>query len=219
MVNTDFIMTNTSNFDNQLINNLIDESVNYSYDNRDTSWIGSRFEKLIYLQNDERGKWGEKFLFDLIMRVSKIESKWDGDCNTNPEDGGIYDILVNPTRKLRTEAKTAFSHDSDSEARNWQHENIYAKSVWDKLVFLDVDYDKLYLTVLTPENMEYLFKNEKDPILGKKATLRKAQEDKWKFDCSPVTIKNAIDAGYTFCYNIDNPDVQGVADHLVKHFG
>ena len=212
-------MTTPSSLDNQLINNLIDESVEEAYNNRDMSWVGSKFERLITLSNDERGYWGEKFLFDLIMRVAKIESKWDGDCNTRPADGGIYDILVNLTRKLRTEAKTAFSFNSDSNARNWQHENIYSKSVWDKLLFLDVDYDRLYITVLTPENMKYLFKNEKDPILGKKATLREAQKDKWKFDFSSVTVKNAIDAGYTFCYNVDNPDVQGVADHLVKHFG
>ena len=212
-------MTISSSFDNQLINNLIRESVEEAYNDRDISWVGSEFEKLVILNNDKRGKWGEKFLFNLIMRVAKIESRWDGDCNTRPEDGGIYDILVNLSRKLRTEAKTAFSFDSDSDSRNWQHENIYAKSVWDKLVFLDVDYDRLYITVLTPENMEYLFKNEKDTILGKKATLREAQKDKWKFDFSSVTVKNAIDAGYTFCYNIDNPDIQGVADHLVKHFG
>ena len=212
-------MTISSSFDNQLINNLIRESVEEAYNDRDISWVGSEFENLVILNNDKRGKWGEKFLFNLIMRVAKIESRWDGDCNTRPEDGGIYDILVNLSRKLRTEAKTAFSFDSDSDSRNWQHENIYAKSVWDKLVFLDVDYDRLYITVLTPENMEYLFKNEKDPILGKKATLREAQKDKWKFDFSSVTVKNAIDAGYTFCYNIDNPDIQGVADHLVKHFG
>ena len=207
MVNTDFIMT---------IRTILNETIKESVDNSNDSWKGSVFEPLTTRSNDERGKWGEKFLFRIINEEAKIESTWEGDCNTRPEDGGTYDILVNLNKKLQNEVKTAFSC---ANSANWQHENIYAKSVWDKLTFVDVDYDRIYITVLTPENMEYLFKNEKDPILGKKATLREAQEDKWKFDFSRVTIKNAIDAGYTFCYNVDNPDDQGVVDHLVKHFG
>jgi len=67
--------------------------------------------------------------------------------------------------------------------------------------------------------MEILFRNEKDPIFGKKATLRESQEDKWKFDFSRVTVSNAIAAGYTFCYDVNNPDDQGLVEHLLKHFG
>ena len=198
------------------VRSILNETIKESVDNSKDSWKGSVFEPLTKLSNDERGKWGEKFLFRVINEVAKIESTWEGDCNTRPEDGGTYDILVNLIKKLQNEVKTAFSC---ANSANWQHENIYAKSVWDKLTFVDVDYDRIYITVLTPKNMEYLFKNEQDPILGKKATLREAQEDKWKFDFSRVTVQNAIDAGYTFCYNVDNPDDKGVIDHLVKHFG
>ena len=195
-----------------ILENSIEEAVNAS----PNSWKGSTFERLTKLSNDERGKWGERFLFNVILRVAEIESTWDGDCNTRPEDGGTYDILVNLAKKLKNEVKTAFSCTTSA---NWQHENIYAKSVWDKLTFVDVDYDRIFITVLTPENMVNLFNNEKDPILGKKATLREAQEDKWKFDFLRVTVSKAIAAGYTFCYDINNPDDNGLVNHLIKHFG
>ena len=198
------------------VRSILDETIKEAVDNSNDSWKGSPFESLTKLTNDERGRWGEKFLFRIIKEVAKIASTWDGDCNTRPEDGGTYDILVNLIRKLKNEVKTAFSCESSA---NWQHENIYAKSVWDKLTFVDVDYDKIYITVLTPANMAVLFQNKQDPILGKKATLRESQEDKWKFDFSRKTLANAIKAGYTFTYDYNNPDDEGLISHLIKHFG
>ncbi len=197
------------------VRTILDETIKEAIDNSSDSWKGSPFELLIGITNDERGRWGEKFLFRIIKESAGIDSTWDGDCNTRPKDGGTYDILVNLIRKLKNEVKTAFSCTSSA---NWQHENIYAKSVWDKLTFVDVDYDKIYISVLTPENMEYLFRNERDPVLGKKATLRESQQDKWKFDFSRATVKNAIAAGYTFCYDYNNPDDAGLIAHLLKHF-
>jgi hypothetical protein len=194
---------------------ILDDSINAAVENSSDAWKGSIFYCLTLLTNDERGKWGESFLFDIITKLAEIESSWDGDCNTRPEDGGTYDILVNLLKKLKNEVKTAFSC---AKSANWQHENIYAKSVWDKLTFVDVDYDKIYITVLTPANMATLFENKQDPILGKKATLRESQQDKWKFDFSRVTMANAIAAGYTFCYDVNNPDDEGVVKHLLKHF-
>jgi len=198
------------------VRTILDETIKEAIDNSNDSWKGSPFEPLTRLTNDERGKWGENFLFRIITEVAKIESTWDGDCNTRPEDGGTYDILVNLIKKLKNEVKTAFSCESSA---NWQHENIYAKSVWDKLTFCDVDYSKIYITVLMPSNMTYLFQDKQDPILGKKATLREAQEDKWKFDYSRRTLANSIKAGYTFVYDYYNPDDVGVVSFLLKHFG
>jgi hypothetical protein len=198
------------------VRTILNETIKEAVENSKKEWKGSIFFPLIELTNDERGKWGEKFLFRIINEVAKIDSTWEGDCNTRPEDGGTYDILVNLIKKLKNEVKTAFSC---SKYGQWQHENIYAKSVWDKLTFVDVDYDKIYITVLTPKNMEYLFRNEVDPILGKKATLRESQEDKWKFDFSRVTINKAIAVGYTFCYDVNNPANDfGLVEHLLKHF-
>jgi len=67
--------------------------------------------------------------------------------------------------------------------------------------------------------MALLFENKQDPILGKKATLRESQEDKWKFDYSRKTLANSIAAGYTFTYDYNNPDDEGLVAHLLKHFG
>lgn len=181
-------------------------------------WTGSPFEPLTTRTPDERGRWGEEFLFVIISAVAGIESTWNGDSNVRPKDGGTYDILVNLMKRLRNEVKTAFCCSKGARPL-WQHENIYAKSVWDKLTFVDVDYDKIYITVLTPSNMAHIFNDEVDPILGKKATLREAQEDKWKFDYSRTTLANSIKAGYTFVWDYYNPDDEGVVNHLLKHFG
>ena len=201
---------------NVTVRSIIDETIQEAVDNASDLWKGSPFEPLIKLTNDERGRWGEKFLFRSINEVAKIESRWDGDSNTRPEGGGTYDILVNLTKRLKNEVKTAFCCEKSA---NWQHENNYAKSVWDKLTFCDVDYSKVYITVLMPSNMTYLFQNKRDPLLGKKATLREAQEDKWKFDYSRRTLANSIKAGYTFVYDYYNPDDMGVVSFLLKHFG
>lgn len=198
------------------IHTILGETILEAVETSSKEWKDSPFEPLTLITNDERGRWGEKFLFRIITEVAKINSKWDGDSNTRPEDGGTYDILVNLTKRLKNEVKTAFCC---SKSASWQHENIYAKSVWDKLTFVDVDYDKIYITILMPTNMEYLFRNEQDPILGKKATLRESQQDKWKFDYSRKTLANSIKAGYTFIYDYNNPDDEGIVEHLLKHFG
>jgi hypothetical protein len=184
--------------------------------NTNKAWKGSPFEFMYGWSNDERGKFGEEWLLSVCQDVANLKCQWDGDSNTRPIDGGTYDMIINLIKRLTTEIKTAMSCASSA---NWQHENIYAKSVWDKLTFLDFDYDKIYITVLMPSNMTYLFQNEQDPILGKKATLRESQEDKWKFDYSRRTLANSIKAGYTFTYDWNNPDDAGLIAHLLKHFG
>ena len=185
-------------------------------ENTSKVWEGSPFEFMSNWSNDERGKFGEEWLFTVCMEVANLKCQWDGDRNTRPKGGGTYDLIVNLIKRLKNEVKTAMCCDSSA---NWQHENIYAKSVWDKLTFLDFDYDKIYITVLLPSNMTYLFRNESDPILGKKATLRESQQDKWKFDYSRRTVANSIKAGYTFTYDWNNRDDAGLVAHLLKHFG
>ena len=103
------------------VRSILDETIKEAVDNSSDYWKGSPFEPLTQLTNDERGRWGEKFLFRTINEVAKIQSSWDGDCNTRPEDGGTYDILVNLAKKLKNEVKTAFSCEPSA---NWQHENI-----------------------------------------------------------------------------------------------
>jgi hypothetical protein len=198
------------------VRTILDETIKEAIQNRSSFWVGSPFEKLIQLTNDERGHWGENWIYNTIVKCVKIESTWNGNSNTNASDG-TYDMLVNLLLKLRTELKTASR--GTGKRPNWQHENIYAKNVWDRLLFVDLDYDVIYVTILEPKNMEIAFTNQKDPILGKKASLRKDQKDKWKFDFSNTTIKNAIAAGYTFRYDYYNPDEKGFIEFLSRKFG
>ena len=51
-------------------------------------------------------------------------------------------------------------------------------------------------------------------IFGKEAHQRKNEEGKYKVDFSMKSIKNGIDAGVTFKYDLNNPDDEGLAKFL-----
>lgn len=190
---------------------LLIESVENVYTNRKDMWQDSPFRKLTLLTNDERGSWGEYTLTKLFDKVGTFEYEWDKDKNTNQKDG-IYDIVVlKNDRRIRVEVKTATVGQNNS----WQHENIYKKEVWDKLVFIDVDYFSINITVIDYSEMTF---NEKHPVFGRKPTLRSSQEDKYKFDFGRTNIELGIDNGYTFCYNIVKPDEEGLVTFLTEKF-
>ena len=186
---------------------LLIESVEHVYTNRKDMWEDSPFRKLTLLTNDERGSWGEYTLTKLFDKVGAFDYEWDKDRNTNQKDG-IYDIVVlKNDRRIRVEVKTATVGQNSS----WQHENIYKKEVWDKLVFIDVDYFSINITVIDYSEMTF---DEKHPVFGRKPTLRSSQEDKYKFDFGKSNIERGIDNGYTFCYNIVKPDEEGLVAFL-----
>jgi hypothetical protein len=190
---------------------LLVESVENAYDNRKDFWEDSPFRKLTLLTNDERGSWGEKALTKLFDKVGNIKYEWDQDKNTNQRDG-IYDIVVlKNDRRIRVEVKTATIGQNNS----WQHENIYKKQVWDKLVFIDVDYFSINITVIDYSQMTF---DSKHSVFGRKPTLRSSQDDKYKFDFGKSNIQRGIDNGYTFCYNILNPDEKGLVSFLTEKF-
>jgi hypothetical protein len=186
-------------------------SIDDAYDKRtNTYWLGSVFERLISLTNDERGRWGEDLL-QRFLTLSGIANDWDGDSNTKPTDG-IYDIKVTSTDRL--EVKTATSED------NWQHENIYSRPLWDKIAFIDVDYDHIYLTVLSYDDLAYILvpDNVQHTELRKGATLRGSQTDKYKFDFSRRTRDLAIKAGHTLAINIASLDNETITTFLLSKF-
>lgn len=190
---------------------LLIESVESSYDNRKDFWEDSPFRKLTLLTNDERGRWGEKFLTELFNKIGTIQYDWDADTNTNQQDG-IYDIVTKRNGvRTRIEVKTATKGQNDS----WQHENIYKKEVWDKLVFIDVDYFSFCITVINYSDMVF---GDKHPVFGRKPTLRSNQGDKYKFDFGNKALQRGIDNGYTFCYNVTNPDEEGLSEFLINKF-
>lgn len=176
-----------------------------------TYWIGSIFERLITLTADERGRWGEDLLHRWLHQAG-ITHTWDGDSNTSPSDG-IYDIKVND---FRVEVKTA---SRDGKAK-YQHDGLYSRPLWDKIAFVDVDYDHIYLTIMSYEDLSYCLVPERltHKELGKGATLRKSQTDKYKFDFSHTTIKNAVKHGHTLVIPVNAIDPQAIVSFLLSKY-
>lgn len=190
--------------------NFLENSKNDAINNSKYYWHDSYFEYLVPLSLDERGKNGE----DIVYRILKecgFDAYWDVDKNTNVEDG-IYDVYILLSgKKIRIEVKTAMR---GTHTESWQHENIYASNVWDKLVFVDIDHDKLYITVL--DHSEIIW-NKKHPILGKKPTLRKDNKNAYKIDMSKTSIRKGVDSGLTFCYTIGE-DSSELIDFVGRKF-
>lgn len=187
------------------------QSVNDAYENRINRWGNSPFEKLTLLSNDERGKWGERVVFNLIQKLTTLEVVWDEDHNINNEDG-VYDIAITHNGvKYRIEVKTATR--GNGEAPNWQHENIYSSHKWDKLILFDVDFYGGFITIIDYEDMIF---GDKHPIFNRKVTLRKEQVDKYKFDFGIKQQVNGISNGMTFRYNLNNFDEDKLSRFLVE---
>jgi hypothetical protein len=165
-------------------------------------WKGSLFEEVVQLSNDERGKWGEKTFYDLIKFLTPYDVQWDEDQNINNIDG-VYDIWINlpDGNKIRIEIKTA-SRGTGSKS-SWQHENLYASEKWDKLVFIDFEYSTIWFTVL--DYSEVVF-DARHKVFGTKPTLRNDQNDKYKWDFRDKQVHLGVANGYTFCYDVDNPN-------------
>ena len=66
------------------------------------------FEYITTLSTDQKGKWGEQYLRDMIKEYTDIPVQWDGDCNTNANDG-TYDLFwyLHNGKKVRVEVKTS----------------------------------------------------------------------------------------------------------------
>ena len=195
------------------VTELLIESIEAAYENRKDPWQDSPFKQITLLSNDERGKWGEKYIFNLIKSLTDFNVEWEGDSNTNKDDG-VYDLVIHHNHskeKIRIEVKTASR--GTCKDPNWQHENVYASDKWDKLVLFDFDFFGFYLTIIDYSEMTF---NERHRIFGRKPTLRNNQDDKYKFDFGIQQQLRGVESGYTFWYNIINPDEKGLKEHLFK---
>lgn len=188
-------------------------SVEETYNNRTNLWGDSPFEKLTLLTNDERGKWGEKTVKYLIETYTDYIVEWDEDKNIN-QNNGIYDLIVESNQsKNRIEIKTATR--GNSKNPNWQHENLIKEKKWDKLTFLDIDFFGFYLTIIGYDEINF---DEKHPVFGRTPTLRKSQNDKYKFDFGMNQQRNGIKYGMTYFYDITNPNIEGLIKFLTNRF-
>lgn len=179
-------------------------------------WIGSIFETLATRGTpDDAGKWGEKTIWKLITTTTDLDAKWNGDKNTQTDDG-IYDIWIKRNaggKKTRIEVKTSRFGVSGS----WQHENlIKEKDKWDKLVLVDFEYLTIWITILNHSDMVF---DDKHPIFGTTPCLRdnkksKMRTDKYKWDFRPLQIQRGVASGLTFCYDVKEPDDEALSQFL-----
>lgn len=195
-----------------MIEELIQKYSNLN-DRRDY-WSGSKFHPLIIQTSDARGVWGEEFIH-ILLKMAEVDSDWNKDKNVNHNDGGIWDILV--FEKIRLEVKTAFR---DTQSPKWQHDNIYQEDYWDKIIFVDVDFDKVYITYQNRSDIP--FGDDGHKILtgrgrngGKKSTRHLSA---WKFDLNINQIKILERYGFTFTLDINNPDYDNLSKFIKKIF-
>ena len=169
-------------------------------------WNDSIFKELITLPNDLRGRWGEDFVYRLLLK-SSVDCSWLADNNCNQNDG-TYDIQT--SNGTRIEVKTAAS------ANNWQHENIYAAPVWDYVVFLDVEHSYITITFISHKDLLPCLNPSgvRHPIFGRKGTLRGSQDDKYKYDFGPKQHQLGLANGYSFTYDVNAPDDEGLVEYI-----
>lgn len=173
-------------------------------------WENSPFKFITKLTNDARGSWGEHFLANMLEKMYGCDVLWDDAKNINQNDG-TYDLLVNGKR---LEVKTAYIGKNNS----WQHEGILcSKDEYDLLVLVDIDYSCVHITFITSKYIfEWAPQQVQDPIFGKKFTLRKKEEDKYKFDFSRRSIDLAKKANLSASCSHDSAG--GELEQLIREF-
>jgi hypothetical protein len=184
---------------------LVQEQINSSIINSQNRWLGSPFEPIVRLSNDERGKFGEELVNSIALKTN-LPVVFEGDANTNNQDG-VFDILIN---NQRCEVKLATLDVNNS----FQHENLYADSVWDYVIFVDVVQQGIYFTILRYDEFNV---NEKHPIFGRKPSLRRSQSDKFKFDLSLKSMDRGLACGLTVKYNVEEDNMDEVITFIKNH--
>ena len=186
-----------------IVANLIEE-----YDQKATYWSGSMFENVTHYSTDYKGKWGEQYLRDMIKEFTDIPVQWDGDRNTNPDDG-IYDLFwyLHNGKKVRVEVKTSGRTVVKGKPKGWQHDNVYfCGNKWDKLIFVDYDADdSVCFTIL---NYDDVVKEDSLDlrVLGMGyGHVRKNEQGKAKVDTRIKQRDAGIANNVTFCYDYNNP--------------
>jgi hypothetical protein len=161
-------------------------------------WQDSPYRDFLNLTLDTRGKLGEQIISQALSNSGNaniIIEEDTSDVNVKG-DGVHYDMKING---LLIEIKTAYRGKNN----NWQHENLYVSAA-DMSIFLDIDYQGLYITVI-PEKLLPLGKDS--PIFGRKhGTLRKNKDDGYKLDFSQTTLKTFFTHGEDYCKYFDESE-------------
>lgn len=176
---------------------MIQEAYAAEKENNDP-WHDSPYQDFLNLTLDTRGKLGEQIISQAISNSGNSNVIIEEDVSdVNVKGDGVhYDMKING---LLIEIKTAYRGKGNS----WQHENLYVSAA-DMSIFLDIDYQGLYVTVV-PENLLPLGKDS--PIFGRKhGTLRQNKDDGYKLDFSPTTIKTLCAYGEDYCKYFDESE-------------
>ena len=193
-----------------LINNLIDE-----YQSVNNYWAGSVFESVTHLSTDYKGRFGEELFYKLLLEYTDIDAQWDGDTNTNNDDG-VYDIhWTIDGVKNRVEIKSSGRTVSNGRPVGWQHENVYFNdNSWDYLVFLDYDRDNsVVITIIRYD--EVVIDGELNlSMFGKKGHIRKNTGGKAKVDFSSRSHRLGEATGFCYRHNVLSDDITGLVEFI-----
>ena len=164
-------------------------------------WANSPYKKLVEIPSDARGKWGENYVATLIRNAGiKVEEQG----LKKDKNGEIFDLLIE--EKDKWEQKTATMGTNET----FQHENLSTNNTPYGWIFLDVEPNKIWLTILRKCDI-----SNKISELGKKAHLRKNTKDVYKLDFSQTTIKKAIKN--KLCINLTKSSEEDISKFLRLH--
>ena len=148
-------------------------------------WEGSVFEKIANANNDARGEMGEIWFSEWVNNLTTLIINTDR-TNSSIKLDGHYDMKINGAR---VEIKTAVRGAS----KTWQHEPLYTNEFCDYVVFIDIDFDKVFLTIVHTNELPLLESSVIFP--NRMATLRKNKDNGYKLDFSNKTISDLQKVG------------------------
>jgi hypothetical protein len=164
-------------------------------------WANSPYKKLVEIPSDARGKWGENYVATLIRNA---EFKVEEQGLKKDKNGEIYDLLIE--EKDKWEQKTATLGTNET----FQHENLSTNNTPCGWIFLDVEPDKMWLTILRKYDL-----SKKIPEIRKKAHKRKNTDDVYKLDFSRTSIENAMEN--KICINLTEASEEDISKFLRLH--
>jgi hypothetical protein len=174
-------------------------------------WENSKNEKIKEYSNDEVGKIGERLLERILRKYPKsFKVEYDGDANTNTEDG-IYDMKIYPLMKslneflkpYRTEVKTATMGRS---GEGFQYET-FKENVCDKYILISITPNSEFMTIMDPSE---LYPIRSHYIFNRRLTIRK-QTDVGKLTLSLTSLYKGIQ-------NDNTIELCGSSDEKIKRF-
>ena len=164
-------------------------------------WANSPYKKLVEIPSDARGKWGENYVATLIKNAGiKVEEKG----LKKDKNGEIYDLLIEEKDKWEQKMATMGKNET------FQHENLSTNNTPCGWIFLDVEPDKIWLTMLRKCDI-----SKNIPEIGKMAHLRKKTDDVHKLDFSKRSINKAQKSG--ICINLTESSEEGIRKFLRLH--